>query len=90
VPIDILPYLTGALLVALKLAAAPLLAALVVGVAVALLQAVTQINDSTLAFLPKLAAAAAASIMAAPFMAGALRDYATLVFDGLIAIGGAS
>ena len=43
-------------LLAAKVAAPLLISALVVGFLVSLFQAVTQINDSTLAFLPKLVA----------------------------------
>ena len=50
---DIALMLRDGMLVMLKLGGPPLLVALFVGLLVALLQAVTQINEATLAFLPK-------------------------------------
>ena len=52
-----------------------LLAALVVGLAVSLLQAVTQINEATLSFLPKLVAVAVTLVIAGPWMLAMLTDY---------------
>ena len=48
--------LRDGMLVMLKLGGPPLLVALVVGLLIALLQAVTQINEATLAFVPKVLA----------------------------------
>jgi flagellar biosynthesis protein FliQ len=45
--------LRDGMLVMLKLGGPPLLVALAVGLVVSLLQAVTQINEATLAFVPK-------------------------------------
>ncbi len=56
----------------LKVSAPALLAALVVGLAVSLLQAVTQVNESTLSFVPKLVAVLAALALAGPWMVGTL------------------
>ena len=46
--------------------------ALVVGFALGLLQAVTQVQEQTLAFVPKLVAVALALAVAAPWMSGEL------------------
>lgn len=55
---------------------APLLGvALVVGLVVSLFQAITQINEATLAFVPKLVAAVAALSIAGPWMLATLVDY---------------
>lgn len=55
---------------------APLLGvALVVGLVVSLFQAVTQINEATLAFVPKLVATVAALSIAGPWMLATLVDY---------------
>lgn len=48
---------------------------LVVGLLVSLFQAVTQINEATLSFVPKLIAAVAVFAMAGPWMLGVLVDY---------------
>jgi len=80
--------LRAAFIVMLKLGAVPLLAALVVGLLVSVLQAVTQISEQTLAFVPKVAAVAAALAMLGPFMVSTLRSFTQLLFDRLIVIGG--
>ena len=52
-----------------------LLAALVVGLIVSLFQAMTQINESTLSFLPKLLAVLATLGIAGPWMVAMLVDW---------------
>ena len=60
-------------IVTLVLVAAPLmLVGLIVGVAVSLLQALTQIQETTLVFVPKILAIFLAMLIALPFMADAL------------------
>jgi flagellar biosynthesis protein FliQ len=57
----------------LLLVSAPLmLVGLVVGVAISLLQALTQIQESTLVFVPKILAIFVAMLIALPFMADTL------------------
>ena len=80
--------LRDGMLVLLKLASPPLLAALVVGLLVALLQAITQINEATLAFLPKALAICAALVLLGPFMLSTLSGYTHALLDRLVAIGG--
>ena len=53
---------------ALLVTAPALVTALVVGVAVSLMQAVTQIHESTLTFLPKILAVALALVIFLPWM----------------------
>ena len=52
-----------------------LLVVLVVGLLVSIFQAITQINESTLAFVPKLVAAVAVFALAGPWMLSTLVDY---------------
>ncbi len=69
--------LNRALLMGL-LVAAPLLAtALVVGILVSLVQALTQIQEQTLTFIPKLAAVAVVMLLALPWMVRELVGYLT-------------
>lgn len=59
----------------LLIVAAPLmLVGLIVGVAISLLQALTQIQESTLVFVPKILAIFLALLVALPFMADALHS----------------
>jgi flagellar biosynthetic protein FliQ len=62
-------------IVTLLIVAAPLmLVGLVVGVAISLLQALTQIQETTLVFVPKILAIFLALLIALPFMADALHS----------------
>ena len=62
--------------------------ALLSGLLVALVQAVTQINEATLAFIPKLLVIGVALILLGPFMFATLSNYTLMVFDRMIAVGG--
>ena len=60
----------------LVLVSSPLmLVGLVVGVAISLLQALTQIQEMTLVFVPKILAMFIALLIALPFMADALQSH---------------
>ncbi len=76
-----------ALLVSLQVGGPILVLMLVVGLVIAVLQALTQVNEATLAFLPKLLVLAAAMLMLGPFMAGVLRGYAGSLFDAVVQVG---
>ncbi len=76
------------MLVVLKLGGPLLAVGLVVGLLVSVLQAVTQIHEATLAFIPKVVALAAALVLLAPFMLETLSGYMHLLFQRIIAIGG--
>jgi len=80
--------LRDGMLVMLKLGGPPLLVALAVGLVIALVQAVTQINEATLAFLPKALALCAALVMLGPFMLSTLSTYTHTLLDRMVAIGG--
>lgn len=78
-----------ALWVSVQLAAPLLLAVLVIGLVISLIQALTQIQEATLAFLPKLAAMIGLLVLLGPFMGGVLRAWASTLFDQVVAVGGA-
>jgi flagellar biosynthetic protein FliQ len=68
----------------------PLLGALlVVGLTISLLQALTQVQEATLAFIPKIFAAGAVLLLAGPFMVSALRGFSEALFDRMITLGAA-
>jgi flagellar biosynthetic protein FliQ len=58
-----------------------LLAALGVGLIVSLLQAVTQVQETTLSFLPKLLAVAAVLVLLGPWMLRQLIDFTTAIWQ---------
>ena len=57
-----------------KVSSPLLIVGLVVGVAISLLQALTQIQEQTLVFVPKILAIFVALILALPFMADAMHS----------------
>jgi len=63
---------TQAMSLAVKIAGPLLLVALVLGVLVSVFQAVTQIQEQTLIFVPKILAIFVTLLLALPFMADAL------------------
>ncbi len=73
------------LTLALTISAPMLLIGLAVGILVSLLQAVTQIQEQTLTFIPKITAMVAAAVLLMPWMAQRLLDYSSHMFTtGLI------
>jgi flagellar biosynthesis protein FliQ len=70
----------------LVLVASPLmLVGLVVGVAISLIQALTQIQESTLVFVPKIIAIFLAMLLALPFMAEQLAAHMNRITAHIIA-----
>jgi flagellar biosynthesis protein FliQ len=65
-----------ALIITLKIAAPILLAGVVVGLIVSLLQSVTSIQDQTLAFVPKIVVMIVAAAVLIPWIAQRLIEYA--------------
>lgn len=72
----------------LKLGGPLMVAALVVGLAVSLLQAVTQINEPTLVFLPKVLVLAGAFALLGPFMTDQLSTFTQVLMERVVAVGG--
>ncbi len=73
--------LRHSLLLALLVASPMLVIGLVVGVLLSLLQAVTQIQEQTLTFIPKIAAMVGAAIVLMPWISHQLIEYATAMFS---------
>lgn len=85
---DVALMLRESMMVMLKLGGPILMAALGVGLVTSLFQAATQINEQTLAFVPKVLAIGGAIALAGSFMLGTLTDFAHLVFDRIVQVGG--
>lgn len=69
----------------LLLVAGPMMiAGLLVGVVIALIQALTQIQEMTLVFIPKIVAIFVTMIIALPFMSSALAGYMNRVAAHII------
>jgi flagellar biosynthetic protein FliQ len=67
----------------LMLAAPMLICGLVVGLSISILQAVTQINEITITFVPKIVAILVALIIASPWMIQVLTSYCIELFQGI-------
>lgn len=82
-PESVMALGTEAMKIALALAAPLLLAALVSGLIVSLLQAATQINEMTLSFIPKILAVFTTMVIAGPWMLNLILDYMRNLFTSL-------
>ncbi|GAA1931220.1 flagellar biosynthesis protein FliQ [Nocardioides marmoribigeumensis] len=69
------------MMVAFKLSAPILVTSLVVGFAISLFQAMTQIQEFTLAFVPKVIAVGVALIISGNWMLHTLMDFTVDLFD---------
>jgi flagellar biosynthetic protein FliQ len=76
----------NAIMLALLVAGPMLVVALLVGLTVSVLQAVTQIQEQTLAFLPKLVGVAAVFLLALPWIIQLMVKYTTELFRSLPAL----
>jgi len=65
-------------------AAPMMIVGLVVGVVIALFQALTQIQEQTLVFVPKIIAIFVVMLLALPFMGATMANYMTRVADMIV------
>lgn len=78
---DIVQIVASALLTAAKVSAPVLIATLVVGLLLSVVQSATQIQESTLTFLPKLAAAAVVLVLTGAWTLRVLVGFTRQLFD---------
>lgn len=76
-----------AIWVMIKLGAIPMLAGLAVGVVISLIQALTQIQEMTLAFVPKIITLFVVIILALPFMIDVMSGFTSEVMERIAGIG---
>lgn len=84
---EVLDVMREALWVLTKVSAPLMLVALIVGLAVSLFQALTQIQETTLTFVPKILAMFGAIILLAPFMIAQLHDFSDEMFTKITQVG---
>jgi len=77
-----------ALEVTLLVAAPMLLVALAIGLLISIFQAATQINETTLSFIPKLLGIFATLVLAGPWMLTQLMDYFKLMLTSIPELAG--
>jgi flagellar biosynthesis protein FliQ len=70
-----------ALIITIKIAAPILLAGIVVGLIISILQSVTSVQDQTLAFVPKIVVMVLAAAVLIPWIAQRLIEYAADLFS---------
>jgi flagellar biosynthesis protein FliQ len=70
----------------LVLSLLPLMASLIVGLAVSLFQALTQIQEQTLTFVPKIIATILVIMITAGWMMDTLQEFAKSAFDLMLKI----
>ena len=73
----------NALMLTLILGAPVMLIALAVGLVVSILQAVTQVQDQTLSFVPKIVAMLLALLVVLPWMMSRMIEYSTNLFHDI-------
>ena len=76
-----------AMLVVLSTAGPLLASALLVGLIIALFQALTSIQEMTLTFVPKIIVVFVALVVFLPFMMASIIDFGELTFDRIIGLG---
>ena len=84
---DIVIQLGQDALKTLAMVSAPLLlSTLVIGLIISIFQALTQINENTLTFVPKMVVIAIVLILACPWMLDTLHVYTTNLFENIATI----
>jgi flagellar biosynthetic protein FliQ len=85
--LEVLDIARDGIWVMIIISAPMMIVGLVVGVVIALFQALTQIQEMTLVFVPKIIAIFVAMLVALPFLGATMGGYMTRVAD-LIVTGG--
>jgi flagellar biosynthesis protein FliQ len=86
--LDVAALIRNTMVVTMKLGGPPLVVGLVVGLVISFFQAVTQINEATLAFLPKIVAIGVAMLLLGPYLAATMATFTRMVFDQMVTVGG--
>lgn len=73
-----------AIIVLLKMAGPFMIIALVVGLTIALFQALTQVQEMTLVFVPKIFAIFLTLLLMLPFMGSTISSLMTIIFDKIV------
>jgi flagellar biosynthesis protein FliQ len=74
---------TSAMTLAIEIAGPLLLVGLVIGLVVSIFQAVTQIQEQSLSFIPKIVGLAALIVILGPWMLGQLVSYAQNLYQSI-------
>lgn len=81
---DVIEIARESIMVTLKIGAPTMLAALVIGLVISLFQALTQIQETTLAFVPKVVVVFATFVLFLPFMLATLVTFTQELFGRIV------
>jgi flagellar biosynthesis protein FliQ len=84
---QVLDVAREAIFVLIKLGAPIMLVALLVGLAISLLQALTQMQEMTLSFVPKILAIFLTTVLVLPFMIATLVGFGEELFQRIAMLG---
>ncbi len=84
---QVLDIAREAVFVILKIGAPIMLLALIVGLVISLIQALTQIQEMTLAFVPKILAIFVSILVFMPFMLSTLTNFTERLVDRIASLG---
>jgi flagellar biosynthesis protein FliQ len=85
---DVLEVVRGAIIVVLKMGAPVMLAGLTVGLIISLIQALTQIQEMTLAFVPKIIVIFLSLLLLGPYMLSTLTIFTKQLMGRVVSGGG--
>ena len=83
---EVIQLATQALWTATKIAAPLLIVSMVIGTAISLLQAVTQVQEMTLSFVPKLMGIALVLVLSGGWMLSTLSEFTRQLFEAIPSI----
>ena len=83
---EVIEIIREGIYVLIIISAPSMLVALIVGLAIALLQALTQVQEATLTFVPKILAMLITLVVALPFMIQTLTDFANKLSERIVHI----
>lgn len=84
--LDVIEVAREGLFVMLKIGAPVMLIALITGLSISLVQALTQVQEMTLAFVPKILVIFVSLLMFLPFMMATLTNFSQRLFDRIISL----
>lgn len=84
---QIIDFTREAIMLCMKLSAPIMVIGLAVGLIISLIQALTQIQEATLSFVPKILTIFIAIFVLFPFMAQAMQAFMTKIADQIVNIG---
>lgn len=84
---DIIEIARDALLTTVIVGGPLMLIGLVIGLIISLFQALTQIQEQTLTFVPKIVIMFAAMVILLPFMLGHMKTFTEGIMDRMVAVG---